>query len=187
MKSLLLILASYCFLTSPDTPTVNNIIKEVPDELINTTLLLPRFVEYTKESAPEGMPESYIKVNNREAKRCNETMLEMAKKNYPFKVKLVDFSEIEEYRKQGYRYYLDMVLMPKQMEEPKKEVMVPSFVKYKSPQHMFTNVYVQFHYYYYIRDLETNDAYITTRLKGNEEAFVGINKFFKQLTKDLAN
>lgn len=185
MKSLLLIFASCFIWTSPDPPTVNNIIQDVPDELIQQTLLLPRFVEYTVETAPEGMPESYLALNNREAKRCNETTLELAGRSYPFKVKLIDFSEIESYKEQGYRYFLDMVLMPKQMLEAKKEVMIPSYVKYKSPQHMFTNTYVQFHYYFYIRDLETQDAYVGTKLKGNEEAFVSMNKFFKQLTKDL--
>ncbi|MEL7340393.1 MAG: hypothetical protein AAGM67_07910 [Bacteroidota bacterium] len=184
MKSLLLLFATCCLLAT-DTPTVNEIYQQTPEALISETLLLPRFKEYTRETAPEGMPDSYLALNNREAKRCNKDLLDMAKRNYPFKVKLVDFAEIEEYKAQGYRYYLDMVLMPKQMEEAKKEVMVPSYVKYAAPQNMFTNVYVQFHYYYYIRDLETNDAYMSTRLKGYEEAFVGISKFFKQMTKDL--
>ncbi len=182
------LLASFALgsaMTSPSTPVVNHIIQDVPDDLNIQTLLLPRFDEYTAENAPKGMPQAVLEVNNREAKRCNQSMLEIAEKRYPFKVELVSLSEVEAYREKGYRYFMDMVLMPKQMEEVKREVLTPSFQKYPTTNRMFTNDYVQVHYYFYIRDLETHDVYVTSRLKGNLEAFDGITAFLKQVSKDM--
>jgi hypothetical protein len=77
-----------------------------------------------------------------------------------------------------------MALMPKQMKYPKKEAMVPTYEKYKSVNSMFNNRYSQFVYYFYIRLLETNDAYITTKFRGNIEAYQRA-KFLKQVSSDL--
>lgn len=169
----------------PTDPVVNEIIPDIPDDLMHHTLLLPKFDEYTAETAPKGMPKAVLQVNNREAKRCNQIMLETAKKRYPFKVKLVSLSEVETLQTEGYRYFMDMALMPKQMTEFKREVLIPSYQKYPATNSMFTNDYVMVHYYFYIRDLETDDVYATTRLRGNLEVFEGIGKFLKQVSKDL--
>jgi hypothetical protein len=79
---------------------------------------------------------------------------------------------------------MDLVWMPKQMKEPKREAMIPAFERFESANSMFSNRNAQFHYYFYIRDLETNDVYITSRFQGNADAYAGMKKFLMQVSKD---
>lgn len=188
MNKLLSLLISFCFLPLlglAQGPVVNRIIEGVPEDLHQETLLLPEFETFTKETAPKGMPASLIAFNNQEAQRCNQTMTQTATRKYPFKVELVSLQEVESFAQKGYRYYLDMTLMPKDLHEVKREVLTPSYRRYRAANNMFTNDYTQLHYYFYIRDLKTNDVYVTTRLRGNYDAFGGISKFLKQVSKDL--
>ncbi|RMG69425.1 MAG: hypothetical protein D6722_10380 [Bacteroidetes bacterium] len=111
----------------------------------------------------------------------------MLEKAYPYPYKLVSLSQVEAMKAAGYRYYLDMVLMPKQMDQPKREAMVPSYEKYETANKMYKNRYTQFHYYFYIRDLETDDAYMGTRLRGHFETYPAIQRFCKQVSKDFRN
>lgn len=187
MKKTALLL--YCFALiglqlSAQKTTVNKIYEGVPEDLSKQKLLVPRYDFMDMENLPDGAPPNIAVRFNKEAKKGNTTIAELAEKNYAFKYKLTSVSEVEELKEQGYKYYMDMVLMPKGMKEPEKRAMVPSYDKYGAAHKMFNNRYTQFHYYFYIRDLETNDAYVTSKMKGNWDVYNCMRLFFRQVSKD---
>lgn len=169
-----------------DQLPVNEIFESVPQDLDQSVLLIPRYDFVGIEDLPEGAPFSVAKQINSAAKKGNTTINEMAIKGYKFDYKLVSMSDIDSLKAQGYTYYLDMVLMPKQMKYPEAKAMVPTWEKYGTTNRMFRNRYTQFQFYFYIRDLRSNDAYITTRFRGTSEVYVGMKKFFQQASKDAA-
>ncbi|MEZ4776081.1 MAG: hypothetical protein R3D00_23090 [Bacteroidia bacterium] len=166
--------------------TVNLVFKDSPKDLKENVLLIPRFDLMDPEEGETGSRRTFIVEANKAAKRANSSLKETVDKSYTFEYKLVSLSDVEALGDEGYRYYLDMVLMPKQMEVVKKEAMRPSFIKFKTANKMYNNRYLQFHYYFYVRDLQTDDAYVSTRLRGNEDVYIGIKKFLTQVSKDLS-
>ncbi|MEO0895539.1 MAG: hypothetical protein AAFY71_03895 [Bacteroidota bacterium] len=167
--------------------TVNKVIQGVPEDLSTATLIVPRYDFMDIENLPDGAPPSLAVRFNKEAKKANTTIAGVADKNYALKYKLASVSEVEAMKEEGYKYYMDMVLMPKGMKEPEKRAMVPSYDKYGAAHKMFNNRYTQFHYYFYIRDLETNDAYITSKMKGNWDVYNCMRLFFKQVSRDATS
>ena len=164
---------------------VNKVIEGVPEDLEESTLLIPRYDLFDMDEAI-GKRRDFVINYNKAAKRNNTTINDMVKKSYPFEYKLVGLKDVEGYQQEEtYRYYMDMVLMPKQMTQVKKEAMVPSFIKFNNLNKMLSNRNSQFRYYWYIRDLKTDDAYITTRLQGQKEEYAGMGKFLKIVTKDV--
>ena len=190
MNFLLLFLWVFTHQTSvsdfPMEEPVSEIIAGVPLDISEETLMIPRFDLLDPEEGVTGRRRKFIASVNRAAKSSNTTLFEIIEKNYPYEYKMVGLSNVEEYQEDGYRYFLDMVLMPKQMKEPKVEAMIPSFEKFNSANRMYNNRNSQFHYYFYIRDLETNKAYITTRFKGTSEAYPGIKYILKQIKKETS-
>ncbi|MCI4668170.1 MAG: hypothetical protein MRZ79_08535 [Bacteroidia bacterium] len=170
---------------SQSKPTVTKVIQGVPSDLSLETLLIPRYDFWDPEDAPKGAPPSVVVRYNREAKKANTTIDGIAQKYYSTKYKMADIKEVEAMKAQGYKYFMDMVLMPKGMREAEPRAMVPSFIKFGETYKMFNNRYTQFNYYFYIRDLETNEAYVTTRLKGNFDVYTSMRIFFKQVSKDM--
>ncbi|MDX1905864.1 MAG: hypothetical protein SF053_02450 [Bacteroidia bacterium] len=170
---------------APAYDTVNNIIQDVPADLRDSVLLVARYDELPEEPGAAPDRQAYIAQVNRNAARGNEVLREVVRGIYPHPVEFVSLADIPAYKARGYAYFVDMVLMPKQMTVAKKEAMVPAWIKYGTANKMFANRYTQFQFYFYIRDLRTDDAYVTTRLRGHAEAYDGIRKFLGQVLKDL--
>ena len=166
---------------------VNEIITDAPNDLDKEVLLVPRFDFKDIEHAEPGERRDFIVNFNKAAKKSNTSLNETVDKAYPYKYKLVSLSEIEAYKAEGYKYFLDMVIMPKQMTNPKKEAMVPAFKKYETANKMYRNANAQFHYYFYIRNLQTDDAFISSRMRGNWDVYRSIGGFLRQIKKDSKN
>lgn len=177
-------LLSGLWLPASPTADVRHIIMNAPEGLDTATLLVPRFDLLDPETGATGVRRDLIVRINKEAKRSNSALVSVLDKAYPYPYKLVSLRHVEAMRASGYRYYLDMVLMPKQMEVPKREAMVPTYEQYETANKMYTNRYTQFHYYFYIRDLETGDAYMGTRLRSHFETYPALQRFCKQVVKD---
>ena len=188
------ILSLYGVLLAPIAPSygpafhkpVNKVIKGVPADLNEQTLLIPRFEFLDVENAAPGERREFIVRYNKVAKKSNTSLNEAVMKNYPFEYKLVDLQQVPSMKEEGFRYFVDMVLMPKQMTEVKEEAMIPAYEKYESASKMYRNRNTMWHYYFYIRDLETNDAYVTSKLSGNWDVYRGIGKFMRQVKKDAS-
>ena len=163
---------------------VNKIITDAPGDLDKEVLLVPRFDFKDIENAEAGERRDFIVQFNKAAKKSNTSLNETVDKAYPYEYKLVSLSEIEAYKAEGYKYFLDMVIMPKQMSRPKKEAMVPAYKKYETANKMYRNANGQFHYYFYIRNLQTDDAYISSKMKGNWDVYRSIGGFLRQIRKD---
>ncbi|MEM6766509.1 MAG: hypothetical protein AAF655_16360 [Bacteroidota bacterium] len=165
---------------------MEQIYEGVPDDISEETLLIPRFDFLDPEEAMEGEKRKFVIAVNKQAKIGNTTINDIALKSYPFTYQLITLQEVEGMVAKGYKYFMDMVLMPKQMSHAQREAMIPSYIKYKSANKMFTNRYTQFRYYFYIRDLTTHDAYITTKLKGYPEVYPGMKGFLKRIGADAS-
>ena len=185
MKSYFIPLLSFLLLCSfNDISTVNQIWYSLPDDISSERLLIPCFDELDYDENSTAKEIAFAKKVNTQAQSSNKTLDKVIRENYPFSYMLVTLDDVEEYKAKGYKYYLDMVIMPKQMAEAKKEAMIPSFEKFATANKMYRNRNAQFHYYFYIRDLETHDAYMSGKMKGNPEVYTGMSKFFKQIAKE---
>ncbi|MEM7655725.1 MAG: hypothetical protein AAF399_06310 [Bacteroidota bacterium] len=164
---------------------VRKILFNAPEDLPQDTLLIARFDMLDPEDGARGPKRDYIVQVNRAAKKGNTTLNEQVLKAYPFPYKLISLSEVEWYREQGYRYFMDMSLMPKQLRQPKPEALVPCWFKFESANKMYNNRNAMWHYYFYIRDLQSGDAYMTSNMRGQGEVYVGIRKFLNQVRRDV--
>lgn len=169
---------------SSDIP-VNKIIPNTPEDLDTETLLIPRFDFMDVEDGAVGKRRQFVVQMNRRAKEANTTLNETIVKAYPYKYKLVSLGDIDRLKAEGYRYFLDMAMMPKQMKQPKPEALIPAYEKFRTANKMYNNRNRMWHHYFYIRDLKENDAYITQKFKGNAEVYRGISQVLKQFEKDL--
>lgn len=174
-------------LLSAQALPVGEIIPDAPAGLTNQTLMIPRFDLLDPEDGDfTNRRELLIRINQA-AKESNTILLKVVSKAYDPAFKLVSLRDVDSlHRKEGYRYFLDMVLMPKQMTEPEPKAMVPAFVRYRTGNKMYNNRDLQFHYYFYVRDLETDAAYITSEFGGDDDPYTGIRNTLKQLQRDLA-
>jgi hypothetical protein len=164
--------------------TVNTIITDAPDDLAKDTLLVPRFDLMMPEVGATGERRKFIASVNSYARKSNSYLKEILDKNYPYPYRLVGLSEVDSLKDAGKRYFLDLVLMPKQMERVKKEAMVSAYRKYRTANKMYNNRDPQFHYYFYIRNLQTDDAYVNSRLRGNLEVYPAVKATLVQAVKD---
>lgn len=156
---------------------VNKVIAASPSDLLKQTLLIPQFdavASDTKDAA----------TLNEEIKAKNAEIVRIVKKNYGGKFKLVSIKQIESLKKQGYRYYLDVVIMPRQMHEANKEIMVSSYRKFKSLNAVLTNRNTQFNYYFYIRDLHSDDVYLSADFRGKFNEHDAMQTFLEQVTDE---
>ncbi|MEL6252700.1 MAG: hypothetical protein AAFR87_11865 [Bacteroidota bacterium] len=192
MKLIYILLASFFCLQAPSTETsvqqtpVNRIIPNTPEDLDKNVLLIPRFDFMDAEDGAVGQRRKFIVSMNRRAKEANTTLNKTIMKAYPYEYKLISLSEINYYRAEGYKYFLDMALMPKQMKQPKPEALVPAYDKWRTANKMYNNRNSMWHHYFYIRDIQENDAYITQKFKGSGEVYKGIGSTLRQCKKDLA-
>ena len=168
---------------SAKAQTVEKIIEGVPADLTSENLLVPRFDVYDVDDAPDGMPIHILPRYNKLARQNNTSIKKTVEASCDLDYTMVSLNDVPQQKEGGFKYYLDMVLMPKQMRYPEKRAMIPSWEKYENVNKMFTNPYVQFHYYFYIRNLETDDAYITTRFKGHYDVYSAMKICLKQVNK----
>ena len=91
---------------------------------------------------------------------------------------------MEQYKADGYKYFLDVAIMPKQLKQPKPEALTPAYERVTSANKMFLNRNIQFHYYFYIRDIQTGDVFLSTDFEGFEFTYKSLEKFMKQVKKD---
>lgn len=164
---------------------INEVFYDVPDDLKEHKLMIPRYDLFDPEDVMDGARRRMVIQMNRQAKVANTTLNDVVQKAYPYPYQLASLGDVEAMKEKGYRYFMDMVLMPKQMDIAKREAMVPAYKKYMTANKMYTNKYTQFQYYFYIRDLETNNAYMTTNMKGQAEVYRGIKAFLKIVKKDI--
>lgn len=167
-----------------EDPLVNRIIEGVPDDLAQQTLLVARYDMMDLEEVMPPKKRDYLLSVNRSAKIGNSTIDDIFKSKYDHEYKLVGLKQVRAYKEEGYRYFMDLVWMPKQMKAPKREAMVPAYERFESANRMFSNRNSQFQYYFYIRDLETGDVYITSKFQGNADAYNGMKKFLAAVKKD---
>lgn len=163
----------------------NRIYYEAPKDLLKQVLLIPAFDELTAHIGDSPQRRAYVERVNKAAVEANATLRQVVEKNYPYRYKLISLSEVAQFRADKYRYFLDLVIMPKQMDYLKAEALVPSYEKYQTANKMYRNNNLQFHYYFYVRDLQKDDIYASSKLKGNAEVYKGIGKFLTHLLKDL--
>ncbi|MBX7242314.1 MAG: hypothetical protein K1X92_11245 [Bacteroidia bacterium] len=157
---------------------VKSLYTSIPKDLKTSVLLVPQY-----DIVPGDVPNAAL--INRSAKEGNAEIIRILKKSYSGKYKTVSLKEVEKKKQEGNRYFMDMVVMPKQMKEPKKEAMISSYRKFKTANAMFANYDAQFHYYFYIRDLKTDDAYLTEKFHGRFQAYQSMEEFLKRVNTEL--
>jgi hypothetical protein len=157
---------------------------DFPEALKTDTLWVAAFCPLVMDQATTAAQQREIRAYNRRVKESNSTLFDILNKHYDYAFELAPFDSIEFLQAQGKRYYLDVVLMPKQMKQPNPEAMIPGFHRYSSINQMYNNLYAQFHYYFYIRDLQDGDAFLSSRLRGKLDAYPAMISFLKQIQKD---
>lgn len=171
-------------------PVVKKLIKATPPLSTTQKLLVPKFespVLSSRDSMRLTQDKNFAKQIEHiteMAKQKNkevEQMLKSAKIPY----EMVRMQDIPSIKSNAKRYYLDMVVMPKQFNEPKREALIPTYAQFNSASEMYANYNVQFHYYFYIRDLQTDDCYLTQKFKGYEQGFVSLSKFLNVVKSEM--
>lgn len=161
---------------------VGKIYFSAPEKMKQDTLWVACF---SPQVPSRAMPPQKLKSFNRLVREHNGTLFEILSKHYRYPFELVPFDSIEHLQAIGKRYYLDVALMPKQMSKPEPEAMIPGFHKFSSINQMYNNLYAQFHYYFYIRDLQNGEAFVGEKFIGKLEAYQGMTSFLKQIKKEL--
>jgi hypothetical protein len=166
--------------------TVSAVRTEAPRDLPQHTLLVPRYDLLDPEPGATGDKRKFIATVNKNAMTGNRFIKDLVAKHYPHPFRLVSLGEVDSLRAAGERYFLDMVLMPKQMREAEPKAMIASFRKFRSANRMFVNRNAQFHFYFYIRDLQSETAYVGSRFRGHLEAYNAMQLCLKRMAEDLA-
>ncbi|RMG27577.1 MAG: hypothetical protein D6730_06915 [Bacteroidetes bacterium] len=164
--------------------TVNEVFYRAPDDLSSQVLLVPAFdvLEMQENDPPDR--KAYVEKVNQAAIEANEALRQVIAKAYPYRFQLIGLGEVAAYKEKGYKYFLDLVIMPKQMERVKQAAMVPAYKKFTTANRMYRNGNYQFHYYFYIRDIQKDNAYVGKKLKGDPEVYRGISRFLRNIAKE---
>lgn len=174
-----------------EEPLFRNILWETPADLASQTLLVPM---YENRVLDEGEQSLYKEDKQFRAQvlRFNELVKEQNKnisteleKSYKGKFQLVKLREVDSLAKKGYKYYLDLIIMPKQFHEPEKKALKASYRAHETGSTMFNNYDAQFNYYFYIRNIQTNDVYLSKEFKGNFFLYDAMSDFLKRVRKEL--
>lgn len=192
-KHLILMLLLGCFaaIFAQDKPPIAEIFRAVPADLGKDNKLLVAIFE---DRILNPMEQRALARDKQFAKQVEELKRMVAERNeelthilkkYNVPYQLVKMHEIDSLRNAGYKYYLDMAIMPKQFKDPKKEAMYASYTRFDNANEMYANYNVQFHYYFYIRNLQNDDVYLTQEFKGYEQGFVSLEKFLDKVKKEM--
>lgn len=174
----------------PQGPVVT--VKEVhigmPKDLFDAPLLLPQY-EYIEEEPFANDPAQLKNIQSMNSRMTSENKaLRSYYTNYKGPSKIVLFEDYETFYKEGHKYVLDFFWMPKQMEAPEQRAMVPFFVRAANLNQALVELRPQFNIYFYIRNLQTEEAYILKEFKGYKpfEFYKGIEEFTKLISQDVA-
>ncbi len=163
---------------------VSEVHATLPADLSVSHLLVPAFDLLDPELETDPQQQALVHRINARAHEANETLRKVVEKHYPHVFRLVPLDQVPALKDSGYRYFLDVALMPKQMKSPKLETLIPAYERYPSASHLFTNRNVMFHYYFYLRDLRSEEAYLTSRFRGYSEVYHSMKRFFQQVEKE---
>jgi|GEM_PF-2832448 len=186
--SLVLLFATQVFAVHPiywppaDSFPVKEIFQTVPIDLKENTLLIAQFDE-VKDS--KRFSDRQLADINRSVNTGNGNITKVLKKSYPYEYKMISLRNMKDYLDEGYLYYLDVVIMPKQMQYPRNpKALVATYKAHPSANRMYVNRNLQFHYYFYIRDIQTDDIYITRKFRGDYDVYDAMKAFLKQVVKE---
>lgn len=175
----------------PDLPqegngevTVNEIIEMLPADLLTTELLLPYYEEVDVSKIEDPAQRKAIETYNKQVASRNKEYKNVVLSNYKAPKSLVICSEYTEYFKRGHKYALDFVFMPKKLNYPNRQALVPFFLRVNNLGLAFNNRNTQFYIYYFIRDLQTDNIYIGRHFRGYKEVYGGMMSFFKAIQEE---
>lgn len=185
------LLSCFSAIFAQGKPPIAEIFRTVPADLGKENKLLVAIFEDRELSPMEQRAlarDKQFAKQVEELKRMvaerNEELVKILKKyNTPYQ--LVKMHDIDSLKTAGYKYYLDMSVMPKQFKDPKKEAMFASYTRFDNANEMYANYNVQFHYYFYIRNIQNDDVYLTSEFKGYEQGFVSLEKFLDKVKKEM--
>ena len=155
-----------------------------PVELKTDTLLIPAYDLIAAGSA-KGKKLKQIKRVNSLVREHNGEQRKILEKYYPYPWKLVSLWEVSIYRQKGHYYFLDHAVMPRHWPVPNPYAMAPTYRRYKSTNEIYRITDFQFHYYFYIRDLQTDKAFMTDPPHGQADVYAGITWLLKKVTRKL--
>lgn len=164
---------------------------ETPADLDNQTLLVAM---YENKILDEGEQSLYktdrqfraqVERFNGLVKEQNQNISKELEKSYKGKYMLVKLKEVDSLSKKGYKYFLDLIVMPKQFNEPEQKALIASYKVHETGSTMFNNYDAQFNYYFYLRDIQTNDVYLSKQFKGNFFLYDAMSDFLKRVRKEL--
>ncbi len=186
-----LLLSGFMALFGQNKPPIAAIFDSIPSDMGKNNKLLVAIFE-DKELNP--MEQRALKRDKQFAKQVADLKRLVAERNaelvrilkkYNTPYQLVKMHDIDSLKAAGHKYYLDMSVMPKQFKEPKKEAMFPSYNRFDNANEMYANYNVQFHYYFYIRNIQNDDVYLTQNFKGYEQGFVSLEKFLGKVKAEM--
>ena len=164
--------------------TVRQIYYDMPPGLAKDTLLVPAY-DVFDEGKLYGQALKKLRRFNRSAEEGNETLTKLLLKHYGMPFRLVPLSEVATYQQAGYTYFLDVVAMPRQWPKGEAGAMYASFRRYKTANNMYRINNFQFHYYFYIRELQTEDAFFATKPRGHRDVYTAMTLLFKHASKGV--
>lgn len=186
MKHIVSIILLLTFLQSmySQKPGVSDVLFEFPESLKTDTLLVPAYETFATRGLTGKTLKQTQKVNAL-SKEHNDTQEKLLRKFYPFPWKLVPLAEVASYRDKGHYFYLDYVPMPRHWRRPNTEAMVAMYKRYDRTIEIYRITNYQFWYYFYIRDLTTDVAYMTNPPHGNADVYAGMTWLWKKIAKAL--
>lgn len=163
---------------------VEKIRPNVPGELVNDTLIVAAFDLVEPEPGMAGPRRQQMIRINKAAKEANQTLFKFMTKHYPYPFKLVPLKYIPGFKADGYKWFLDMVVMPKQMKAPEPMALIPAYERHRSANRMYNHRNAMWHYYFYVRDLQNDDAYISRKFKGKGVMYDALKHYLRQIVTE---
>ncbi|MFK7971215.1 MAG: hypothetical protein AB8F95_12650 [Bacteroidia bacterium] len=170
------------FLLFAQEPGVSEVHYDFPSALMHDTLIIPAYETFSTKGLT-GKDLQKTKRINALSKEHNETQRKLLVKYYPFPWKMVPLALVEAHKNRGHYYYLDYVPMPRHWRVPNPEAMVAMFLRYDRTLQIYRISNFQFWYYFYIRDLSTDQAYMSNPPHGHADVYTGMKWLWKHVAK----
>ena len=165
-------------------PGVSSVSWEFPEALKTDTLIVPKFETFATKGL-KGKELKHVQKVNALSLEHNETLRDLLDKHYPFPWKLVPLADVKHYTQNGHYYYLDYVPMPRHWRRPNPEAMVSMHLRYERTVEIYRIHNYQFWYYFYIRDLTTDAAFMSNPPHGSADVYKGMTWLWKRIAKEL--
>jgi hypothetical protein len=188
---MLILLGLFQATFAQESKPFRTILWETPADLSTQTLLVPMYENRVLDEGEQSLYKedkqfrAQVLRFNELVKEQNQNISTELEKSYKGKYKLVKLSEVDSLSKKGYKYYLDLIIMPKQFHEPEQKALVASYRAHETGSTMFNNYDAQFNYYFYIRNIQTDDVYLSKEFKGNFFLYDAMSDFLKRVRKEL--